>query len=74
MAQIKEFDTDLNYKRVAENIKTTAKNLEKIERTGITVQDMTMKGKVSSTQYTIVYKVKNNPTQKLIARKILRHR
>lgn len=74
MDQIKEFDTVVNYKRVAENIKTTAKNLEALEKSGITVQDMSMKNKVPDTNYAIVYKVRINPNKKLIAKKILKHR
>ena len=74
MDQIKEMDTVLNYKKVAQNIKTTATNLEKLEKAGITVQDMTMKNKVPDTRYTIVYKVIINPTKKLIAKKVLKHR
>lgn len=74
MDQIKEFDTDLNCKRVTQSMKTTAKDLEKIQRSGITIEATRIKVKVPDTPYTVVYKVINNPTQKLIAKKILRHR
>lgn len=73
MDQIKEFDTDLNCKRVAQSIKTTAKDLEKLQR-GITIEATRIKVKVPDTRYTVVYRVIDNPTQKLIAKKILRHR
>jgi len=74
MDQIKEFDTTVNYKKVAQNVKTTAKYLEKLQKSDVVVQEMTMKGKVADTKYTIVYKVVNNPNQKLIAKKVLKHR
>ena len=74
MDQIKEFDTDLNCKRVAQSIKTTAKDLEKLPRSGIIIEATRIKVRVPDTRYTVVYKVINNPTHKLIAKKILRHR
>ena len=73
MDQIKEFDTDLNCKRVAQSIKATSKELEKIQR-GMIIEATRIKVKVSDTRYTVVYRVINNPTQKLIAKKILRHK
>lgn len=74
MDQIKEFDTDLNCKRVAQSIKVTAKDLEKLPRSGIIIEATRIKVRVPDTRYTIVYKVINNPTHKLIAKKILRHK
>ena len=74
MDQIKELDTDLNCKRVTQSIKTTAKELEKMQKSGVTIETTRIKSRVPDTQYTVVYKVINNPTQKLIAKKIIRHR
>jgi len=73
MDQIKEFDTDLNCKRVTQSMKATAKDLEKMQR-DIFIEATRIKVKVPDTPYTVVYKVINNPMQKLIAKKILRHR
>jgi len=73
MDQIKEFDTDLNCKRVTQSMKATAKDLEKMQKSMV-IEATRIKVKVPDTPYTVVYKVINNPTQKLIAKKILRHR
>lgn len=67
-------DTYVNYKRVAQNIKTTAQKLQALEKSGMTVHDMTLKNRVPSTNYTVVYKVKVNPKKKLVVRKVIKHR
>ena len=74
MESIKENEDVLTYKRVAQNIKATVKNLEKLEKSGITVHEMVMRNAVPLTKYTVVYKVKTNPKKKLIAKKVLKHR
>ena len=74
MCQIKEIDTSLNYKRVAQNIKLTVKHLEKLEKSGITISDMTLKSNVDLTNYAIIYKIKINPKKKLIVKKVIRHK
>ena len=74
MEQIKEFDTPLNYKRVAQSIKTTANELEKMQKSGVTVETTRIKTRVPDTPYSVVYKVKTNPSPKLIAKKVLKTR
>ena len=71
MDQIRELGETIDYKKVAQNIKTTVKELEKA---GMTVHNMTMRNEVSGTNYVVSYKVKTNPHKKLIAKKVLRHR
>ena len=72
--QIKELDTALNSKRVAQSIKPTAKELEKMQKSGYTIETTRIKRKVPDTPYTVVYKVVNNPSDKLIAKKVIKHR
>ena len=72
--QIKELDTTLNFKRVVQNIKIAEKNLNRLEKYGITVTDMTFTNKVPQTDYSVVYKVKINPKKKLIVKKIIRRK
>ncbi len=72
MAQIQELGETVDYKKVAQNIKATVKELERLEKAGITVHNMTMRNKVHNTKYIVSYKVKTNPHKKLIARKVLR--
>ena len=72
--QIKELDTIINFKRVAQNIKTTVKDLEKMEKMGIDIETTRIKSKVTNTPYIVVYKVINNTRQKLIAKRILKCR
>jgi len=72
VAQIKEFDTIVNSKKVIQNIKETATDLEKMQRSGISLQTTRIQSKVNDTNYTVVYKVTNNPHDKLIARRIIR--
>jgi len=74
MDQIRELGETIDYKKVAQNIKTTVKELEKLEKAGMTVHNMTMRNEVSGTNYVVSYKVKTNPHKKLIAKKVLRHR
>ncbi len=74
MEYIKETEDHVTYKRVAQNIKVTAKNLEKLEKSGMSVHEMSMRNNVNLTNYTIVYKVKVNPKKKLIAKKILKRK
>ena len=74
MEQIKEIEDHVTYKRVAQNIKTTEKNLDKVEKAGISIHEMILRNDVPDTNYVVVYKVKVNPKKKLIARKILRSR
>lgn len=74
MDEIKELDSTLNYKRVAQNIKATAKDLEKMKKSGVTIETTRIKSKVANTPYTVIYKVSTNPHDKLIAKKILKHR
>lgn len=74
MNNVKDMDTPINYKKVAQNIKTTEQHLMKLERSGITIQDMTLKNKVPSTNYTVVYKIQVSPAKKIIVKKILKHR
>ena len=74
MAYLKESEDPITYKRVAQNIKTTVKNLEKLEKSGITVHEMSMRNDVPTTKYTVVYKVKVNPKKKVIVKKILKRR
>ena len=49
--QIKELDTIINFKRVAQNIKTTVKDLEKMEKMGIDIETTRIKSKVTNTPY-----------------------
>jgi len=72
--QIKEFDTIINSKKVAQNIKVTVKDLEKMQKSGIDIDTTRIKSKVANTPYTVLYKVKNSSPQKLTAKKILKHR
>ena len=72
--QIKEFDTIINSKKVIQNIKETAKDLEKMQRSGISLETTRIQSKVDGTKYTVVYRVVNNPHDKLIARRINRRR
>jgi len=74
MDQIKEFDTDVNCKRVAENVKTVARYLEKLQKSGVIVETTRIKSNVPNTKYAIIYKVENNPKHKLIAKRIIKHR
>jgi len=74
MEQIKELDTILNYKKVAQSIKITAKNLERMQKDGAIMETTRIKAQVPDTPYSIVYKVKNNPKQILIAKRIIRHK
>ena len=69
---LKNTEDPITYKRVAQNIKETEKNLLKIEKAGISVHEMSMKNKVKQTDFTIVYKVKAVPKKKLIAKKIIK--
>lgn len=74
IAYIKEVESYATYKRVANNIKSVAKNLEDLERRGITIHEMIIKSQVPTTRYAIVYKVKIDPKKKIIAKKIIRHK
>lgn len=74
VTQIKEFDTIINSKKVIQNIKETEKELELMKRKGISLQTPRIQSKVHGTKYTVVYRVVNNPRDKLIAKKIIRCR
>ena len=45
MDQIKEIDETNDYKKVAQNIKTTVKYLERLEKTGMNMHNMIMRNK-----------------------------
>ncbi len=74
MEYLRESKDPVTYKRVAQNIKTTVKSLEKLEKSGITVHEMSMRNDVPMTKYIVVYKVKVSPKKKVIAKKILKRR
>jgi hypothetical protein len=72
MAKVEELETVVTYKKIAQNIKTTASSLEKMEKTGIEMKEMTMRIDVPETKYSVVYKVITNPHKKIIAKKIIK--
>ena len=74
IAQIKEFDTILNSKKIAQNIKMTVNDLEKMQKSGIDIETTRIKSHVATTPYVVVYKVQNNPYKKLIAKRIIKCR
>lgn len=74
LAQIVEFDTIINSKKVSKNPKQTVKDLEKMEKLGISIQTTQIKSNVWGTKYTVVYKLTENPHKKLIAKRIIRCR
>ena len=74
MVQVKEFDSRTNYKRVAQSIKTTAKDLEKMEKSGFVMDSTRIKVKVPDTNYSVVYKIKTTPNKILIVKKIIKHK
>lgn len=63
-AQIKEFDTILNSKKIAQNIKLTVKDLEKMQKSGIDIETTRIKSQVATTQYVVVYKVQESTLTK----------
>lgn len=50
----------------------TAKNLDKMEKSGITIEPTGMKVKVPNTKYVLQLKIKTNPHKILIVKKILK--
>ncbi len=74
LKQIAEFDTFTNSKKVSKNPKQTLKDLEKMEKLGITIHTTKIKSDVYGTKYTVVYKVTKNQQKKLTAKKIIRHK
>jgi hypothetical protein len=71
VGQIREFDTIINSKKVIQNINQTAKELELMQKKGMSIQTPRITSQVHGTKYTVVYKVVNNPRDKLIAKKII---
>ncbi len=71
MDRVGESDTDINYKKIFQNIKMTEEHLKKLQKSWNTAQEMNMRSKVLGTKYSVVYKVKFNPTGKLIVKKLL---
>ena len=74
LAQIVEFDTLINSKKVIQNTKQTAKELETMQKSGMSMQTTRIRSPVTGTNYIVVYRVVNNPRNKLIARRIIRHK
>lgn len=74
LAQIVEFDTIINSKKISQNPKQTIKELEKMQKSGISMQTTHLRSPVAGTKYIVVYRVVNNPHNKLIARRIIRCR
>ena len=74
LREVAELDTNINLKKLTQNIKATVKCLERMQKSGITIQDMKMNAVVPGTKYSIMYNIKTNPSDKLIVKKILRHR
>ena len=72
MKKVEEIETVLTYKKIAQNIKTTANNLEQSEKRGFIMNAGTMNVDVPDTKYSVVYKVVTNPHKKLIAKKIIK--
>lgn len=72
LRRIKETDEDIVHKKVLQNIKDTAKGIEKLEKSGFAVHDMTMRNKVPGTGYSTVYKIRADTKRVLIAKKILK--
>ena len=52
----------------------TAKNLDKMEKAGITIEPTGMRVKVPNTKYILLFKIKVNPKKILIVIKILKKR
>ena len=74
LAQIVEFDTLANSKKVTQNPKQTVKELEKMGKSGMSLQTTRIQSRVYDTKYIVVYRVVNNPHPKLIALRIIRHK
>lgn len=73
--QVKELDTILNVKKITQTNELTAKNLEEMGKSSeITIETTTIRVKVPGTPYTVVYKVKSDPRQVLVVKKIVKHR
>ena len=72
IAEIKEFEDTLTWKKVAYSIKATEKDLEKMEKSGFTIETTRIKYKVQDTRYTVIFKIQNRLPKKIIARKIIR--
>lgn len=72
MKEVEDRETVLTYKRIAQNIKLTASNLENMEKKGFAMKAGNLRIAVPETNYSVVYKVLNNPQKKLIAKKILK--
>jgi len=72
IAEIKEFDDVLTWKKVAQSIKATVKELEKQEKSGLTLEITRIKYKVQGTRYTVIFKIQNKSPKKIIARRIIR--
>ena len=72
--QINEFDSFLNVKRINQTIEMTAKNLDKMEKSGISIEPTRMKVKVPNTKYILLFKIKVNPKKVLIVNKVLKKR
>ncbi len=73
LAQIVEFDTLTNSKRVIQNTKQTAKELERMKRSEKVYEITRLRSPVDNTNYIVVYRIAKNP-DKLIARRIIRCR
>lgn len=72
LAEIKEIDDILTWKKVAQSIKATVKDLEKMEKSGLTIETTRIKYKVQGTRYSVIFKVQNKSPKKIIARRIIR--
>lgn len=73
LAQIAEFDTITNSKRVIQNTKKTAKELEQMKKSEKVYEITRLRSPVEKTNYVVVYRISKNP-DKLIARRIIRCR
>ena len=73
LAHIVELDTLTNSKRVIQNTKQTAKELEQMKRSEKIYEITRLRSPVENTNYIVVYRIAKNP-DKLIARRIIRCR
>ncbi len=71
LAEIAEFDTITNSKRVIQNTRKTAKELEQMKKSEKVYEITRLRSPVENTNYVVVYKIKKNP-DKLIVRRIIR--
>lgn len=72
LAHIVDLDTIINSKKIIQNAKPITKELEKMQKRGVTMQTTRIRSPVVGTNYVVIYRVVNNPKYKLIAKKIIR--